>query len=156
MAESAESDQGVDIEELKAKFLDLEFDSKEFTIKTENILAVSEASGEKRPEYTDPDHPDFQAPPQLLCSLASGRHLPIDFPSLGGIPMDGGKAVTRHGPVRPNETLVGKTHLHEIYDKKGRSGRMILIVARMELFDTNDQHLATADSRMVIREKPAL
>lgn len=155
MAESAESDQGVDIEELKAKFLDQEFDSKEFTIKTENILAVSEASGEKRPEYTDPDHPDFQAPPQLLCSLASGRHLPIDFPSLGGIPMDGGKAVTRHGPVRPNETLVGKTHLHEIYDKKGRSGRMILIVARMELFDTNDQHLATADSRMVIREKPA-
>ena len=101
------------------------------------------------------DHPEFQAPPAFLCSLASGRHLPIDFPSLGGIPMDGGKAVTIHQPVRPGQTVVGRTHLHDIYDKKGRSGRMILVVARMELYDTDDNHLASADSRMVIREKEA-
>lgn len=145
----------IDVKELQEKFLDKDFDTKEFVIESEKILTVAAASGETRPEYTDPDHPDFQAPPAFLCSLASGRHLPIDFPSLGGIPMDGGKAVTRHAPVRPNETLIGRTHLHEIYDKKGRSGRMILIVARMELYDTDENHLATTDSRMVIREKPA-
>lgn len=146
---------GVDIDELRSRFLDKDFDTKEFVLKPENILTVAKASGETRPEYTDPNHPDFQAPPAFLCSLASGRHLPIDFPSMGGIPMDGGKAVTRHAPVRPNQTLIGKTHLHDIYDKKGRSGRMILIVARMEVYDTDENHLATADSRMVIREKPA-
>jgi len=68
--------------------------------------------------------------------------------------MDGGKAVTCHAPVRAGEPLTGRTHLHDIYDKKGRSGRMILIVVRMELYDAKDNHLATTDSRLVIREKP--
>ncbi len=154
MAEPAPSG-GVDIEALKAQFLNLDFDSKEFVLDADRIVTVAQASGETREKFVDPAHPDFQAPPAYLCSLASGRHLPIDFPSLGGIPMDGGKAVTVHAPVRPGQTLVGRTHLHDIYDKKGRSGRMILIVARMELYDEHDTHLATADSRMVIREKPA-
>lgn len=146
---------GVDIDELKQQFLNKDFDSKEFVLDAKKIVTVSQASGETRAEFTDPEHPVFHAPPAYLCSLASGRHLPIDFPALGGIPMDGGKAVTCHAPVRAGQTLVGKTHLHDIYDKKGRSGRMILIVARMEVYDTEDNHLATADSRMVIREKPA-
>ncbi len=143
----------VDIEELKEKFLNRDFDSKEFVLQPERIVTVAKATGETRPEYTDPGHADFQAPPAYLCSLASGRHLPIDFPSLGGIPMDGGKAVACHAPVRAGQPLTGRTHLHDIYDKKGRSGRMILIVARMELYDAEENHLATADSRMVIREK---
>ena len=144
----------VDIEELKAQFLDNDFDSKEFVLDAAKIVTVAKASGETRPEFTDPEHEDFQAPPAYLCSLASGRHLPIDFPALGGIPMDGGKAVTIHAPVRAGEPLTGRTHLHDIYDKNGRSGRMVLVVARMELFDNQNKHLASADSRMVIREKP--
>ncbi len=143
----------VDIEDLKARFLNQDFDAKEFVLDADKIVTVARASGETRPQFTDPEDPDFQAPPAFLCSLASGRHLPIDFPSLGGIPMDGGKAVTCHAKVPAGKKLIGRTHLHDIYDKKGRSGRMILIVARMELFDESEQHLATADSRMVIREK---
>jgi acyl dehydratase len=145
----------VDIEELKSKFLNEDFDSKEFTLDPSRIVTVAKASGETRPEFIDPEHPDFQAPPAYLCSLASGRHLPIDFPALGGIPMDGGKAVTIYQPVHAGQTVIGRTHLHDIYDKKGRSGRMILVVARMELYDTNNNHLASTDSRMVIREREA-
>jgi acyl dehydratase len=81
--------------------------------------------------------------------------MPIDFPKLGGIPMDGGKAVTSIKPVRPGRPLTGKTHLHDIYDKSGRSGRMIFLVSRMELFDEDGEHVATSDSRMVIRERPS-
>ena len=143
----------VDIDALKSEFLDKDFDRKEFILDAEKIVTVAKASGETRKEFTDPTDPNFQAPPAFLCSLASGRHLPIDFPSLGGIPMDGGKAVACHAPVRAGVPLTGRTHLHDIYDKKGRSGRMILIVARMELFDEDENHLATTDSRMVIREK---
>jgi acyl dehydratase len=149
------ADQALDIDELKSKFLNLEFDTKQFVLDADKVITVAKASGESRPEYLDPNHADFQAPPAFICSLASGRHLPIDFPSLGGIPMDGGKAVACHAPVRVGEQLTGRTHLHDIYDKKGRSGRMILIIARLELYDANDTHLATSDSTMVIRERPA-
>ena len=143
----------VDIDELREQFLNKDFDTKTFNLEAERIVTVAKASGESRPQYTDPEHPDFQAPPAFICSMASGRHLPIDFPSIGGIPMDGGKAVTCHAPVRAGEELTGRTHLADIYDKKGRSGRMILVVARLELYDSNNTHLATTDSRMVIRER---
>ena len=68
--------------------------------------------------------------------------------------MDGGKAVEIKAPVQPDIKLTGKTRLHEIYDKKGRSGRMIFIVVRMDLYNDEEKLLATTDSRLVIREKP--
>ena len=145
----------IDLDELKKDFLDEEFDSKEFRLDAEKVVVAAVASGETRSCFVDANDPNFQATPAFLCSMASGRHLPIDFPSIGGLPMDGGKAVTCHAPVPCGETITGKTRLHEIYDKKGRSGRMIFVVARMELFNSDETHLATMDSRLVIREKPA-
>lgn len=144
----------VDIDELKSRFLDLEFDTVDFTLDPEKVATVARHSGETRPEFTDRARKDFHASPAFLASLASGRSLPIDFPSLGGIPMDGGKAVTILGPVPAGVPLTGRTHLHDIYAKQGRSGRMVFIVARMEIRDQTGTHLATSDSRMVIRERP--
>ena len=149
-----EETQMVDLDELKSKFLNMEFASRDLQIDADNLVASATASGEARTEFIDPAHPDFQATPAYLCSISSGRHLPIDFPSLGGIPMDGGKATERFAPVRAGVPLSVKAHLHDIYDKKGRSGRMIFIVVRTELFDEANTHLANIDSRMVVREKP--
>ena len=143
----------IDSEDLKSKYLDLEFDRKDFRIDPDKVVTVAKMSGETLPQFCDPDHPEFQAPPAFIASLVSGRHLPVDFPKIGGVPMDGGKAVTVHAPVRPGTSLTGKTHLHDIYDKSGRSGRMIFLVSRMELFDEQGEHVATSDSRQVIREK---
>ena len=144
----------VDLDELKNQFLNTEFASRDLQLEAEKLVITAEASGETRAEFIDSTADDFQATPAYLCSISSGRHLPIDFPSLGGIPMDGGKAVERFAPVRPDVPMTVKAHLHDIYDKKGRSGRMIFIVVRTELFDSADTHLANIDSRMVVREKP--
>lgn len=142
-----------DIDELKAKYLNLEFDRKDFVLDPEKVVTVARMSGESLPQFCDTGHPDFQASPAFIASLSAGRHLPIDFPKLGGIPMDGGKAVTCIRPVRTGEPLTGRTHLHDIYDKSGRSGRMIFLVSRMEIFDSAGEHVATSDSRMVVRER---
>lgn len=144
----------VDVDALRAEFLDLEFDTRDFVLDADKLVTVARASGERRPEYLDPERDDFQATPAFLASLAAGRHLPLDFPNLGGIPMDGGKAVTCLGPVKPGIPLTGRTHLHDIYAKSGRSGRMVFVVSRMEIYDPEGTHVATSDSRMVIRERP--
>jgi acyl dehydratase len=144
----------VDVGELKEKFLNLEFDTKPFDIDVEKVAAAAKAAGETLPKFTDPGDPDFQILPAFLASFGSGRRLPIDFPSLGGISMDGGKAVTSLKPVRKGTRLTGRTHLHEIYDKTGRSGQMVFIVARTELYDEAGEHYATLDARQVIREMP--
>lgn len=145
----------LDIDELNEKFLNLEFDSKDFVIDVDKVTTAAKAAGETLPRFTDPGDPDFQAVPSFLASMASGRSLPIDFPKLGGIGMDGGKAIEVFKPVPVGEPLTGRTHLHEIYDKTGRSGRMVFIVSRMEIYNQDNEHLATTDSRMVIRERPS-
>lgn len=143
-----------DVEALKAQFLDHEFDTKHFVLDAGKLLTVAKAAGETRPEYLEPERADFQATPAFIASLSGGRHLPLDFPKLGGIPMDGGKAVTCIHPVKPGVALTGRTSLHDIYAKSGRSGRMVFVVSRMEIYDPEGVHVATSDSRMVIRERP--
>jgi hypothetical protein len=145
----------VDVEELREKFLNLEFDTQAFSFSASDVAEAAQLAGEMLPEFTDHTREDFEVMPAFLASFASGRRLPIDFPSLGGISMDGGKAVTSIQPVRASTRLTGKTHLHEIYDKSGRSGRMIFIVARTQLYDGAGVHYATVDARQVIREKPS-
>ena len=145
----------LDVDELRERFLNLQFDTKSFEIDLDKAAAAARLAGEQRDQFTDPSHADFEVLPAFLASFASGRRLPIDFPSLGGISMDGGKAVTSVQPVRADTELTGNTHLHEIYDKSGRSGRMIFIVARTELVDQHGSLCAIIDGRQVVREKPA-
>jgi len=78
--------------------------------------------------------------------------LPKDFPRFG-IGMDAGKGVECFRPVQPGTTIRGKSHIHDIYTKTGRSGRMIFVVMRIEFYDQEGNHLANADSRSVQREK---
>ena len=68
--------------------------------------------------------------------------------------MDAGKAVAPKLPIRPGVRLLGRTHLHDVYAKTGRSGRMTFMVTRMEIYDPDGTQLATADTRIVIRERP--
>ena len=143
-----------DIDALKARFLNHEFEAKTFEVDAEKVAEFSRTCGETAPRFTDPTHPDFQAPPTFASCFARGRNLPEGFPLFGGMSMDGGKEVVPLAPIRPGVPLLGRSHVHDIYAKTGRSGRMVFIVSRMELFDPDGEQVATADTRIVIREKP--
>ena len=118
------------------------------------MVEFAEAVGETAPHYTDVAHPDFRAVPTFSARFHGRRMLPEDFPRLGGIPLDAGKAVMPQAAIRAGVTLTGRSHLHEVYEKTGRSGRMIFLVARMEVRDPDNTLVSIVDSRMVIREKP--
>jgi|TARA_B100000519_G_scaffold193125_1_gene195330 hypothetical protein len=149
---SEQPEQQHDIEELKSKFLNREFEERKFDIIADETVEYAITCGETGGRFIDPEHPDFQAPATYPSRLA-GRATPEDFPDLGGMGMDAGKGVEPLAPIRPGQTLTGKSHLHDIYTKTGRSGRMIFLVTRMELFDESGTHVANSDTRTVIREK---
>ena len=151
MAEQEAVDQ--DIVELRERFLNREFDEVTFAIDGERFAEYARVCGETAPRFTDPNHADFQAPPTFVSTLVGGRSMPPDFPNLGGMGMDAGKSVEWKAPVRAGATLTGRSHLHDIYTKTGRSGRMVFLVTRMELHDQDDVHIANADTRTVIRER---
>jgi len=142
-----------DIEALRAEYLNKDFDEKTFEIDPARFVDYAKACGETESRFLDPNDPDFQALPTFPCCLMGGRSRPAGFPTFGGIGMDGGKSVEPIKPIRPGVDLTGKTHLHDIYTKTGRSGRMIFLVSRMEIYDPDGVHLANADTRIVIREK---
>lgn len=147
--------ESFDIEAVREQYLNKVFDEQRFELSPEQIVDYAEACGERAPRYTDPADPDFQAPPTLPSSFRPGRRLPEGFPQLPGLGMDAGKAVAPKAPIRPGVPLTCRTHLHDVYAKTGRSGRMTFMVTRMEIYDPDDVQLATADTRIVIREKPA-
>ena len=136
----------MEIDELKRDWLNLDFDEREFEVRGEDILDFASAVGETAPRFTDPEDPDFQAPPTFPARFHGRRILPDEFPEIG-IPLDAGKAVMPRRALRPGTKLVGRSHLHEIYEKTGRSGRMIFLVSRMELYD-GDALASIVDSRM--------
>ena len=142
------------VDELRERFLNHVFDEQTFNLTPERCANFARACGELAACFTDPDHEDFQAPPTIPSSFRTHQHRPKDFPQFLGLGMDAGKAIHAIKPIRPGVELTAKTHLHEIYEKTGRSGRMLFLVSRMEVFDPSGELLATADSRQVIRERP--
>lgn len=143
----------LDIDAIRDQYLGIEFEERRFEVSAEHVAEYARACGELAPRYTDPSDPDFQAPPTFASSLQRGRGLPDDFPRMPGLGMDAGKAVEAFLPIRPG-SMVGRTHLHDAYTKTGRSGRMIFLVTRMALYNDAGDHLANADTRVVIRERP--
>lgn len=141
-----------DIEALREKYLNQDFDEKTFFVDPAVTTEYARLCGETAARFLDPDDPDFQAPATFVASLSGRRMLPKDFPRFG-IGMDAGKGVECLQPVRPGGKITGRTHLHDIYTKTGRSGRMIFVVTRIEFYDEDGNHLANADSRSVMREK---
>lgn len=144
-----------DIKAARAQFLDRVYDEKTYTFTAEQFAEFSIACGETAAKYTDPSHPDFQAPPGFPCSLHPNKRMPDGYPKFNGLGMDAGKAITCHQPIRPGTTLTGRTRVHDIYTKSGRSGRMVFSLIRMDIFDEKDTLLASADTSIVIRERPA-
>ena len=112
-----------DIDELRAGFLNREFDEVKLEIDGNTFAEYARTCGETDPRFTDPADPDFQAPPTYVSTLVGGRALPSDFPKLDGVGMDAGKGVEWMAPIRAGATLTGKSHMHDIYTKTGRSGR---------------------------------
>ena len=143
----------LDIEQLRQQFLNEVFDEQTFELDAAQIVDYAVACGEIAPRYTDPGHPDFQAPPTFPTSFRPKLRLPAGFPTLPGLGMDAGKAVAPVAPIRPGVKLTARTHLHDVYAKTGRSGRMTFMVTRMDIYDPENVRLASADTRIVVREK---
>jgi len=138
------------LDQMKKDWIGVEFDTAEFEVTPEDILGFAAAVGETEPRFTDPNDPDFQAPPTFTGKFVSRRVLPENFPRFEGKRgFDAGKRVTWHAPVRPGHRVIAHSKIADIYEKTGRSGPMIFIVHRMEFTNQDDELLSVVDWRMV-------
>jgi hypothetical protein len=137
----------------REKWLGYEFDTAEFEVTQDRILEYCYGCQETDPRFCDPAHPDFQAPPTFVAQFMGTRTLPEGFPRLGARGFDAGKAVQSFAPVRPGDRLTGRSRIHDLYEKTGRSGPMFFIVHRMEFRNQHAELVSVVDWRMV--QQPA-
>ena len=144
----------IDVEGLRERFLNEVFDEYEMVLEADKLADYAKSCGETASKFIDPNDPDFQAPPTIGSSLQPKKRYPDGFPTFKGLGMDAGKAVAPDKPMRAGIPITAKTHMHDIYTKTGRSGRMVFFVNRMEFTDPDGEFLGSADTSIVIREKP--
>jgi hydroxyacyl-ACP dehydratase HTD2-like protein with hotdog domain len=138
--------------ELKSRFTGYVFDKIDLTVKTESIVGFAKACGETHSRFTDPTHPDFQAVPNYTTRIHGTRGMPEDFPIDMYRCFDAGKSVEVHAAVRAGDQIQGRSEIADVYEKTGRSGKMLFIVHRMNFYNQDDVHLSTVDWRLVQRE----
>ncbi len=139
----------MDIALMKEKWTGWEFDERSFEIAPEKLQAFAEACGERLPKFVDPSHPDFQAVPNFSTSFHGRRQLPDGFPMVQEHSYDGGKSVVYKGPIRAGDTIVAKSHIHDIYEKTGRSGTMRFVVHRMHFSNQRNEEVAIVDWSLI-------
>ncbi len=143
---------GLSVAELKERFEGTVFDAVDVPARGEDMKEFALACGETDPRYTDRTHEDFQAPVNFTTKYHGARMLPEDFPRFDRRTMiDAGKAVAWHAPIRAGETITAKSHLHDIYEKTGRSGLMVFLVHRMEFTNAEGELLSVVDWRLILR-----
>ena len=141
----------IDIKAIKKEFVGLRFDETTFEMKSERIAAFAAGCGETEARFIDPEDSDFQAVPNYATSFHGRRNLPEHFPVDIRRSFDAGKCCENLVPIRPGDTITGRSHIHDIYEKTGRSGPMMFVVHRMKFTNQADTLVAVVDWRMVIR-----
>jgi hypothetical protein len=141
----------IDIGALKEEYIGHEFDARDFEIAAEELIEFAESSGETAPHYTDPSHPDFRAPPSYPARYHGRRQLPQGFPVKLERSFDAGKCVEVKGVIRAGDTITARSHIHDIYEKSGRSGGMLFVVHRMEFFNQKGELVSVVDWKLVQR-----
>jgi hypothetical protein len=143
----------MDVDKLKAEFVGQDFDTTEFEVKRADALAFARCCGETEPRYSDPEHPEYQAPPTFTARFVGRRTMPEAFPAdafKGSF--DGGKCVISHAPIPVDASLVATSQIADVFRKTGRSGAMTFIVHRMEFRDQAGSLVSTVDWKLIQKE----
>ena len=149
-----DKNEAIDVTALRDQFLGKVFDEYVFILDAEKLVQYAKSCGETASKFTDPNDPDFQAPPTIASSFNPRQDYPDNFPTFEGLGMDAGKSVELEKPMRAGEEITASTALHDIYTKSGRSGRMVFFVNRMTMKNPKGEILGSSDTSVVIREKP--
>ena len=95
-----DKNEAIDVAALRDQFLGKVFDEYVFTLDAEKLVQYAKSCGETASKYTDPNDPDFQAPPTIASSFNPRQDYPDNFPSFEGLGMDAGKSVELERPMR--------------------------------------------------------
>jgi len=128
----------------------------------ENIAAFCDALQETNPLYTDErwateegPYGGIIAPPTILqtAQLAPPPDAKVKFGNNGF--MAGGRQ-EYFMPIRPGDVIDAYAQIKDVYDKTGRSGRMVFVVRRTRFVNQHGEDVAATEFSHVMRQTKSL
>jgi acyl dehydratase len=139
-----------------ASVIGVEVETGRFVVEAAQIRAFCEATGETNPLYTDPEvaaagpHGAIIAPPAFYGAMRLSQGLDPKL-VFGNVTFHAGQRCEFHEPLRAGDTIIARTKVHEIYEKTGRTGRMVFLVRRTTYSNQDEKTVALVDNSMVYR-----
>lgn len=136
--------------------LGVEVEVGTFQVSREHVLAFCAAVGETNPLYTNEaaaaagPYGGLIAPPAFYSAsrVGSGLDPKVVF---GNSQIHAAQHCEFYEPVRPGDTITARAAVHDVYEKTGRSGRMVFVVRRTTYTNQRGETVAVTDNSMVYR-----
>jgi acyl dehydratase len=147
----------------------IEFDrsilGKEFVLGTFHvtegmITTFAQAIGETSPQYVDREaarksaHGALIAPP-IFYDVFRADQIPDPKVKFGKVGFNAGQRCEFHAPIRPGDTITMKARITDVYEKTGRTGKMVFIVRETTYENQHGEKVAVVEQSQVRRESGA-
>jgi acyl dehydratase len=137
--------------------LGAEVEVGQMEVTLDDIRAYCAAIGETNPLYVDEEaaargpYGGIIAPPTFYTVIRVGQG-PDPRLVFGGISLNAGQHCEFMEPIRPGDVITASTAVHDVYEKTGRSGRMVFVVRRTTYRNQRGEPVAVVDSSIVHRQ----
>jgi len=161
-ATSGQGDLGGDAVELDETVIGQEVHAGSLEVTLESIANYCEALEETNPLYTDAAWAEREGPygtivaPPGILNTAKLRPGPDPQVRFGDQSFMAGSRLETFAPIRPGDTIEAHTQVKEVYEKTGRSGRMVFIVRRTRYANQDGLDVAATENSVVQRQVKAL
>jgi acyl dehydratase len=143
--------------EFDRSILGKEFVLGTFQVTEEMIQAFAHAVGETSPQYVDPEVAKQTASggliaPPIFYDVFRADQIPDPKVKFGKVTFNAGQRCEFHTPIRPGDTITMKTRITDVYEKTGRTGKMVFVVRETTYENQNGEMVAVVEQSQVRRE----
>jgi acyl dehydratase len=140
-----------------ASVVGVEVETGRFEVTKDHILSFCEALDDTNPLFTDEEaaksgpYGSVVAPPAFYTSIRTGGGLDPKL-RYGNLQLNAGQHWEYRAPVRPGDVITATSKVHDIYEKTGRTGRMVFLVRRTTYTNQDGETVAISDGSIVYRK----
>ena len=143
--------------EFDRSILGKEFVLGTFQVTEDMMLAFAQAVGETSPQYVDPDAAKNTATgglvaPPIFYDTFRADQIPDPKVQFGKVSFNAGQRCEFYAPIRPGDTITMKACITDVYEKTGRTGKMVFIVRETTYENQKGEKVAVVEQSQVRRE----
>jgi len=146
--------------EFDQSILGKEFVLGTFQVTEDMMRAFAQAVGETCPQYVDSEAARNTASgglvaPPIFYDVFRADQLPDPKVKFGKVGFNAGQRCEFHAPIRPGDTITMKTRITDVYEKTGRTGKMVFVVRETTYENQLSEKVAVVEQSQVRRESGA-